>query len=61
MLLRKYALVWLLMMGMAGTLYSTGLVDEMTMVLIGFVSVTLVFIGMVAVLPWWTHHHAPES
>ena len=48
-----YALIWLLTMASAGILYFTGNFNELTMIVFGFISSTLVFMGMIGVLPWW--------
>ena len=53
MLAAIYALIWLLTMMSAGFLYFTGNFNEMTLNVFGFIFSTLVFMGIVAVLPWW--------
>ena len=53
MLIKIYALVWLLVIGAAGLFYFTGNLNELTATAFGFVVSTLVFAGLVAVLPWW--------
>jgi hypothetical protein len=53
MVVMIYALIWLLTAASAGLLYFTGNFNELTMTVFGFIFSTLVFMGMVAVLPWW--------
>ena len=53
MILNIYALVWLLAAVSAGLLYLTGNVSELTLTVFGFIFSTLVFMGIIAVLPWW--------
>lgn len=48
-----YALIWLLTAAAAGFLYFTGNFNELTLTVFGFIFSTLVFMGIVAVLPWW--------
>jgi hypothetical protein len=48
-----YALIWLLTGASAGLLYFTGNFKELTMTVFGFIFSTLVFMGLIAVLPWW--------
>jgi hypothetical protein len=48
-----YALIWLLTAASAGLLYFTSNFNELTMTVFGFMFSTLVFMGLVAVLPWW--------
>ena len=53
MLLIIYILAWFLVAATAGVLYLTGSVNEISLTLFGFLAMTLVFMGIVAVLPWW--------
>lgn len=53
MMTKIYALMWLLVSGAAGLFYFTGNLNELTMTIFGFILSTLVFAGLVAVLPWW--------
>jgi len=48
-----YALIWLLTAVSAGILYLTGNFNELTLTVFGFIFSTLVFMGMIGVLPWW--------
>jgi hypothetical protein len=53
MILIIYALIWILTATSAGLLYFTGYFNELTMTVFGFIFSTLVFMGIIAVLPWW--------
>ena len=53
MVTKIYALVWLLAIAVAGLFYFTSNINEITLTIFGFVFSTLVFAGLVAVLPWW--------
>ena len=53
MLIMIYVLIWLLTAASAGLLYFTGNFNELTTTVFGFIFSTLVFMGMIAVLPWW--------
>ncbi|HEY8560819.1 MAG TPA: hypothetical protein VIL74_10630 [Pyrinomonadaceae bacterium] len=53
MLFIIYALVSLLTAASAGFLYFAGYFGELTLTIFGFVFSTLLFTGIVAVLPWW--------
>jgi len=56
-----YALIWLLTTASAGLLYFTGNFNELTMTVFGFIFSTLVFMGILAVLPWWVDkHYSPK-
>jgi hypothetical protein len=56
-----YALVWLLTAAFAGIAYFTGYINEITTVIFGFVFSTLIFMGIVAVLPFLVNeHYAPK-
>ena len=48
-----YALIWLLAAASAGLLLITGNFNDLTLAVFGFIFSTLVFMGMIAVLPWW--------
>lgn len=61
-ILRIYALVWILVLAAAGGLFYTGSFSEVAMHIFGFVFATLVVAGFVAVLPMWMDHHfAPKT
>ena len=61
MVLIIYALFWLLAAAFAGGLFLTGNLNELTLTLFGFFVSTLVFMGMVTVLPWWVDRRfSPE-
>ena len=53
MVTKIYALVWLLVAAAASLFYFTGNMNELTFTVLGFVFSTLLFTGLVAVLPWW--------
>ena len=53
MVMKVYALVWLLAVGVASLFYFTNNINEVTFAIFGFVFSTLLFAGLVAVLPWW--------
>jgi hypothetical protein len=52
-----YALVWLLMAVFVGIAYFTGYINEITTVVFGFIFSTLIFMGIVAVLPFLVNEH----
>jgi hypothetical protein len=51
MFAKLYALVWFLIVGVLTALYLGGFVAEQLLVPIGMLAVTLVFIGMVVIVP----------
>jgi membrane protein YdbS with pleckstrin-like domain len=53
MVMKFYAVIWLVVVAAAGLLYSTGNLNEITLTVFGFVAFTLLAAGIVAVLPWW--------
>ena len=53
MVTKIYALIWVSMFALAGLLFMTNGFTEMTLTIFGFAFSTLVFAGIVAVLPWW--------
>lgn len=53
MVLIIYALIWVLAAAFAGLIYVTGSFDTTTLTVFGFIFSTLVFMGIIAVLPWW--------
>lgn len=57
MVIRIYALIWLLAAASAGFLYLAGFFNELTLTVFGFIFSTLVFMGLVAVVPWWIDKH----
>lgn len=60
--IRIYSLIWLLVLGVTGLSYSTGLINTVTFPIFGLVVGTLVAAGFVAVLPiWLTVHHSPRT
>jgi hypothetical protein len=53
MMIIIYALIWAFTAAIAGLLYFTGNFSELTLTVFGFIFSTLVFMGAIAVLPWW--------
>ena len=53
MVTKIYALVWLLVLSVAGLFYFTGNLNEVTFTVFGLVLSTLFSVGLVLVLPWW--------
>lgn len=61
-ILRIYALVWVFVLAAAGGLYFTGLLNDVTLHILGFVCATLLAMGFVAVLPvLMDHFFAPRT
>jgi hypothetical protein len=55
MVAKIYGLIWLLTIAAGGLLYFTGTFNELTLTVYGFALSTLVFAGLVGVLPWWVN------
>ena len=53
MVIKIYAFIWLMLIASAGLLFMTRGFSEMTLTIFGFALSTLVFAGIIAVLPWW--------
>jgi len=53
MVIKIYAFIWLMLIASAGLLFMTSGFSEMTLTILGFALSTLVFAGIIAVLPWW--------
>ena len=53
MVLRIYALIWLLVVASAALIFFTGNINDLTLTVFGFIFSTLFFMGFLAVLPWW--------
>ena len=51
MILQVYALAWILFASLAGTLYLTGMVEAISLVILGMIAALLAFIGMIVVVP----------
>lgn len=61
-ILRIYALVWILVLAAAGGLFFIGSLNSVALHIFGFVSATLGAAGFVLVLPlWMDHHFAPKT
>lgn len=52
-----YALTWFLVSAGAAGVYLTGYFSEMTLTVFGFIFSTLIFAGIVMVLPFWVDEH----
>lgn len=61
MLVKLYILVWIVGLLAAAAFYLTGYLGSVTQIVFGFLTFTAVFMGMIAVLPFWTTHHAPTK
>ncbi|MDM7922076.1 MAG: hypothetical protein QUS14_07225 [Pyrinomonadaceae bacterium] len=55
MLTKIYIVLWFLIAAAAATLYVTGSMTEMVVVLFGFICFGMVFMGMLSVLPTAVH------
>ena len=53
MVAKIYGLIWLVVAVAAGIVGFTENFNELTVTIFGFILSTLVFAGLVAVLPWW--------
>ena len=53
MVMKIYALIWVVVAASAGLLYFAGNLNELTLTVFGFIASTLFAIGIVTVLPWW--------
>jgi hypothetical protein len=51
MLARNYALVWFSIVAISAALYLGGIFNEQALLLVGFVTAALVFMGMMVVVP----------
>lgn len=51
MIIKIYALIWLLGLMIAGIFYLTGNLTPMVQIVFGFLTVTMVFMGVLSVLP----------
>lgn len=61
MLIVIYALAWLLVAATAGIFLISGYFNELTLTIYGFVISTLIFMGIVAVLPSMVHNHYSQK
>jgi hypothetical protein len=53
MVVKIYALIWLLLVASSAVLYFTGNSTEITLTVFGFIGATLLASGITLVLPWW--------
>lgn len=61
MIIKVYALIWVLGLTAAGILYATGNLTPVVQVVFGFLTFGMIFMGMIAVLPVVTTHHEPTK
>ena len=61
MVVKIYALIWILGALAAGVLFLTGNFTAYVNILFGFLSFGAIFMGMIAVLPLTETHHAPPK
>jgi hypothetical protein len=52
-----YGLIWLFVLAAAGALYLIGLLNEIILVIVGFIVAALTMMGLVAVIPASIHDH----
>lgn len=52
MFTRSYRLMWLVLAGLTAILYFAGYLNEHISTVVGFLTATLVFVGMAILLPW---------
>lgn len=61
MIVKLYALVWLVGISAAGIFYLTGNLTPVTQVVFGFLTFGAVFMGMLSVLPTVSSHQAHQE
>ncbi len=61
MLLKIYALIWVLGLVAAGMFYLTGNLNPTVQIVLGFLSFGAIFMGMIAVLPFAVTHQSPTK
>ena len=61
MVVKIYALVWLLGLLAVGITYLTGNLNPLMVVLFGFLSFGAIFMGMMCVLPLTVANHSPSK
>lgn len=61
MLLKIYFLIFALGLLTAAVFYLTGNLSPMMQIVFGFLTVIAVFMGIIAVLPFWSTHHSPPK
>lgn len=57
MVMKAYIAAWAASIALAGLIFYTGGLNEISTTIMGFVFATLAFGGIVAVLPWWVDKH----
>ena len=61
MLVKIYFLVCALGLLTAAVFYFTGNLNPMMQIVFGFLTFSIVFMGMISVLPFWSTHHLPSK
>jgi hypothetical protein len=52
MLVGIYLAFWILVIVASGVVFAAGIISEMSLAMIGFASASLVFVGLIGLLPW---------
>ena len=61
MLLKIYALVWVIGLLAVGFVYFTGNLTPVMQIVFGFLTFGTIFMGMIAVLPFVSTHQSPSK
>lgn len=61
MIVKIYALIWVLGLLAAGILYLTGNLTPLMQIIFGFLTFGAIFMGMISVLPFVATHHSPSK
>ena len=61
MIVKVYALIWVLGLSTAAILYFTGNLTPLVQVVFGFLTFGMIFMGMMSVLPAVETHHEPSK
>jgi pilus assembly protein TadC len=61
MLLKIYLLIWVLGLLAVGVFYLTGNLNQFMQVVFGFLTFGMIFMGMIAVLPFAVTHQTPTK
>lgn len=57
MLVKLYALAWIVVAAATGALFVTGYLNEMTELILGFLFSALLFTGIIGIVPLWMEKH----
>lgn len=57
MLIKIYALFWVMLITVTGILSANGMINEYTITILGLLFSTLFFTGLIGVLPWEMDRH----